>query len=83
MTELEFKNMSDDVAKIGLIVVRINKSTKPKLWRIIGKSDVFKNSFICDAKDELLNHFDCRELRLATDAEIEAGHRLPEKDKDV
>lgn len=75
MTLDEFKNMSDDVAMLGLIVVRLNKSTKPKLWKIIGKSNVFKNSFVCDAKDELLNHFDCRELRLATNKEIAQGYR--------
>lgn len=76
MTNTEFENMSDEVAKGGLIVVRLNKSTKPKLWKIVGKSNVFKHSFVCDAKDELLNHFDCNELRLATNEEIAAGHRL-------
>lgn len=76
MTELEFKNMTDEVATIGLMVVRINKSTKPKLWKIVGKSNVFKNNFVCDAKDELLNHFHCSDLRLATNEEIQAGRRL-------
>lgn len=76
MTDLEFQNMSDEVASLGLSVVRINKNTNPKIWKIKGKSNVFKNHFVCDSNGELLNHFDCKELRLATNAEIDAGRRL-------
>ena len=74
---IEFNGVSDEVARMGiLVVVRKSKRTKPKLWKIIGKSDVFKNSFICKAEGELLNHFDCNELRLANNREIGIRHRL-------
>lgn len=74
---IEFNGVSDEIARMGiLIVVRKSKRTKPKLWKIVGKSDVFKNSFICKSEDELLNHFNCAELRLANNREIGAGHRL-------
>lgn len=74
---IEFNGVSDEVARMGiLIVVRKSKRTKPKLWKIVGKSNVFENSFICKAEGELLNHFDCAELRLANNREIGAGHRL-------
>jgi len=74
---IEINGVSEEVAKMGiLIVVRKNRNTKPKLWKTVGKSDVFKDSFICNAEDELLNHFPCGELRLANNSEIGAGRRL-------
>lgn len=62
--------------KNGDKVVRIKKSTKPKIWTIDSKSDVFHNNFVCNADGELLNHFHENELRHAEPEEIKAGKRL-------
>lgn len=62
--------------KNGDKVVRIKKSTKPKIWTIYSKSNVFHDNFVCDADGELLNHFHKNELRHATHEEIKAGRRL-------
>lgn len=62
--------------KNGDKVVRVNKSTKPKIWTIDSKSDVFRNSFVCSADGELLNHFHEKELRYAELDEIKDGKRL-------
>lgn len=74
---IEFNGVSDEVANMGiLVVVRKNKRTKPKLWKIIGKSNVFKNSFVCSTDDELLHHFNESEIRLANNREIDAKQRM-------
>lgn len=79
---IEFNGVSDEIARMKiLIVVRKNKRTKPKLWKIVGKSDVFKDSFICEAEGELLNHFDAGELRLASNIEIQTGRRIDHKEE--
>lgn len=79
---IEFNGVSDDVARMGiLIVVRKNKKTKPKLWKIVGKSNVFKDSFICEAEGEPLNHFNTGELRLASNIEIQTGRRIDHREE--
>lgn len=57
-------------------VVRLNKKTKPLIWTVVGDSNVFKNSFVCDHEEMMIHHFHVNELRLATPQEIKAGHRL-------
>lgn len=62
--------------KIGDNVVRINKSTKPIVWKIIGESNIFKDSFVCDNENELLHHFHKDEIRCLTDEELVQNKRL-------
>ncbi|RSC23227.1 MULTISPECIES: hypothetical protein [Acinetobacter] len=76
--ELPFidKEQPQQELKIGDKVVRVNKSTKPKLWEILSESNVFMNNFVCHCKDELLQHFHKSELRLASSEEIQASQRI-------
>lgn len=62
--------------KTGDKVVRTNERTKPIIWTIDGKSNVFHDSFACDASGEMIIHFERKELRYATSKEIKVGHRL-------
>ncbi|MFA3296587.1 hypothetical protein [Acinetobacter baumannii] len=76
--ELPFidKEQPQQELKIGDKVVRISKSTKPKLWEIISISNVFADNFVCGCVDELIHHFDKSELRLATPQEIQSSQRI-------
>lgn len=71
--------ISENLIDVNDVVVRKNNSTKPLLWKVIGISNVFNNSFVCKADNELLHHFDADELRKATKAELVAGNRLCQK----
>ena len=68
---------------IGDKVVRINKRTKPKVWNVVGFSNVFRDSAACSADDELLNHFSFDELRHAEQEEINANKRLDESKANI
>lgn len=66
----------NNIFEVGDLVVRKNKKSKPLIWEVVGYSNVFKDSAICDNENELLNHFSFKDIRHATPEEIKAGHRL-------
>lgn len=61
---------------IGDKVVRLNRKTKNKIWKVVGISNVFAGSYVCESDDELLNHFHAKELRKPTIMEIQNNRRI-------
>lgn len=61
--------------KKGDLVVRTNKKAKPIIWRVMGVSELFDDSYICDHPSMLIHHFHKDEIRFAKNEEIEKDCR--------